>query len=409
MCGVGLANQTNQTNQTGVKQRFEGEDLLILQALDAQRRYDHNTSATLYKELYERTDDGVYLKNAVQLFLSAGNWQESEPLIKEGLKTYKDDNDYERFYIAMAVNKGDITSALKKAEKLIKREKTAQNMQLMGVIYMYQQKYDMALKYFEGAHQLSPNEQTLVQMADIYIKLGQTSKAIAQLETYARLNGCTRFVCYKLIDIYGKDKNINGLLNVYKKLYAAFKTDADAQKIFEILMFQNKQKEAVEFLESSGANPDLLIDMYLFQKQYDKAIDLADTLYQETNDSEYLLKIAIYEYEGAANKTNVLKSVSAKFERSISNESDALYLNYYGYLLIDHDINVAKGIDLVKKALKIEPDSPYYQDSLAWGFYKQNRCQEAQNIMQKVLEKLNDKEVLDHFDAIKSCTIKESK
>lgn len=396
-------------NQSGVKERFKGEDLLILQALDAQKMGEGNISGALYRELYDKTNDEIYIRNSIQLFLSVGNWNEAKPLIQQGLEKYPQDSDYNRFYIAVIVNEGNIQDALKLAEELTKREKTAQNMQLLGAIYFYQQEYNMALKYFEGAYNLAATEHLLIQIAELYIKLNQASKAIAQLETYARLNGCTRLVCYKLIEIYGKDKNINGVLNVYKKLYAAFKDEEEAQKIFEILMFQDKQNEAVEFLEKSGSNPDLLIEMYLIQKQYDKAIKLADTLYQETNNNEYLLKTAIYEYEGAQNKSSVLRSVSEKFERYISDKSEALYLNYYGYLLIDHDVNITKGMGLVQKALKLEPDSPYYQDSLAWGLYKQNRCQEALEIMKKVLEKLNDKEVIEHFEAMKSCENKDTK
>ncbi|MDR0666630.1 MAG: hypothetical protein LBF71_04375 [Campylobacteraceae bacterium] len=393
-------------NENGTKERFHGEDFLILQALDAQRRGEGNISGALYKELYEKTNDEMYIKNSIQLFLSVNNWNEAKPLIQRGLEKYPEDNDYDRFYIALIVNEGNISNALKLAEELVKREKSAQNMQLLGAIYFYKQEYDMALKYFEGAYNLAASEHLLIQIAELYIKLNQTSKALAQLETYARLNGCTRLVCYKLIEIYGKDKNINGVLNVYKKLYTAFKESNEAQKIFEILMFQNKQNEAVEFLEESGSNPDLLMEMYIFQKRYDKAVKLADALYQETNESEYLLKTAIYEYEGAQNKSAVLQSVSEKFERFINDESDALYLNYYGYLLINHDMDIAKGIDFVQRALKFEPDSPYYQDSLAWGLYKQNRCQEALEIMKKVLEKLNDKEVMEHFEAMKTCEIK---
>ncbi|MDR2790621.1 MAG: tetratricopeptide repeat protein [Campylobacteraceae bacterium] len=403
LCGSVFADEINSSTKQKI---FESEDVLILTALDAQSLGDNNASAAIYKELYKKTDNKIYLKKSVQLFLSTDNWKESEELIKIGLEKYHEDSDYERFYIIYAIRSGNVTLALERAEDFAKREKNAQNIQLVGSIYIYQQQYDMALKYFESAYNLTPNEQTLIQIADLYIKLNQVNNAIAQLETYARLNGCTKLVCYKLIDIYGRQKNIDGLLNAYKKLYAAFKNEEESQKIFEILMFQNKQSEAVEFLEESGSNQDTLLEMYFFQKEYDKAIGLAEKLFLESNNEEYIAKTAIYEYESAQNKSAVLQSVSEKFERYVTDESGALYLNYYGYLLINHDINITKGIDLVERALKLEPDSPYYQDSLAWGFYKLNRCEEAQDIMKKALEKLNDKEVLEHYEAIKTCKTK---
>lgn len=38
----------------------------------------------------------------------------------------------------------------------------------------------------------------------------------------------------------------------------------------------------------------------------------------------------------------VIDSVKEKFEQAIDKDSNALYLNYYGYLLIDYDLDVKK-------------------------------------------------------------------
>ncbi|KIM09059.1 MAG: hypothetical protein KU29_02270 [Sulfurovum sp. FS06-10] len=78
-------------------------------------------------------------------------------------------------------------------------------------------------------------------------------------------------------------------------------------------------------------------------------------------------------------------------------------MNYYGYLLIDHDIDVEKGIVLVQRALELEPNSPFYLDSLAWGLYKQGKCFEANEIMKFFGEQIYEEEVLEHIEAIKKC------
>jgi len=100
-----------------------------------------------------------------------------------------------------------------------------------------------------------------------------------------------------------------------------------------------------------------------------------------------------------------LKGISKKFENLLKMKTDALYFNYYGYILIDHDLDVPKGITYIKKALKLEPDSVYYLDSLAWGLYKTGQCKKSMDVMQKVLklEGGNDPEVLDHYEKIKTC------
>ncbi|HIP62343.1 MAG TPA: hypothetical protein EYG98_07275 [Sulfurovum sp.] len=85
--------------------------------------------------------------------------------------------------------------------------------------------------------------------------------------------------------------------------------------------------------------------------------------------------------------------------------TDPLYLNYYGYALIDHDVNIDRGIELVKIALKEKPKNTYYLDSLAWGLYKKGQCKEAYKIMKAVVAKegLGEEEIKTHWDLIREC------
>jgi tetratricopeptide (TPR) repeat protein len=402
----GAANETNISKSSP----SINENLLILQALDAQQYGRFADSALLFKKLYERSKQEEYLKNSIRLFLMTNNISMVDNLIQKGFKNYPQDFEYERFNVAKLLKENNITAAQKVSLALLEKERNEQNLKLVGTIFLYMQDYNSSLNYFNEAYAISKNEQLLVQIADIELKLGRTNEAISQLETYARMNGCSVGVCYKLIEIYGTQKDTNKMLNVYKRLYEKFEENEYAQKIFEILMFQDKRFEVINFLEKSGYRPDILIELYTMEKQYDKAVSLAKETYKKTGDLEYLSKIAVLEYESADNKTDaLLSSVTDKFENSLSSKSDALYLNYYGYLLINHDIDVSKGIDFVKKALQNQPDSPYYQDSLAWGFYKQKNCKDAYDIMQKVIEILKDKEVLGHYDLIKACITKNKK
>ena len=97
----------------------------------------------------------------------------------------------------------------------------------------------------------------------------------------------------------------------------------------------------------------------------------------------------------------------AKFEKSVYQLDDALYYNYYAYLLIDHNIDIPKGIELVKKALALEPDSLFYIDTLAWGYYKEGKCDEAYRLM-KPYENEKEPEIVEHIEKIKQC-LKEKK
>jgi len=114
----------------------------------------------------------------------------------------------------------------------------------------------------------------------------------------------------------------------------------------------------------------------------------------------------MYRFELADNKREVLKHVIANFELALSSGiNNATFQNYYGYLLIDYDIDVNKGIELVKEALKKAPNNIAYLDSLAWGYYKINDCKNAYKVMSKVISLATSKdlEMQLHWNRIKDC------
>ena len=51
------------------------------------------------------------------------------------------------------------------------------------------------------------------------------------------------------------------------------------------------------------------------------------------------------------------------------------------WFLIDSDINVDEGLDLIQKALEIEPDNWNYLDTYGWGLYKQGKYEEALKVL----------------------------
>jgi len=153
----------------------------------------------------------------------------------------------------------------------------------------------------------------------------------------------------------------------------------------------------------------MLVELYGFLKQNDEAIKLSKEFFKKTNDTEFLALEAMNLYEKNAPNVNqnLLKEILDKFDKSIKDLNNATYENYYGYLLIDHDVDYKKGIEFVKKALLKEPDSPYYLDSLAWGYYKLKECKKADEIMKQISYKFNDflnsSEAKEHLEAINKC------
>ena len=107
----------------------------------------------------------------------------------------------------------------------------------------------------------------------------------------------------------------------------------------------------------------------------------------------------------AEDKKLVLNDVIFKFEKVLQTTSNHIYENYLAYILIDFDVDVKKGLILVKKALVQEPNNIAYLDTLAWGEYKQKNCKEAFKQMKKVVDEvgLDDAEIKMHWHKIKEC------
>jgi len=184
----------------------------------------------------------------------------------------------------------------------------------------------------------------------------------------------------------------------YKSLDKITNTIVDILKLKDI-------NNAIKFLEENKILDIRLLTLYHQSKQYDKALKLTRTLYLKTKDVNFLAQLAILEYEMAENKADILDTVIANFTIALESIDSHTYQNYFGYILIDHDVDVKKGIKFVKKALEKEPNSIAYRDSLAWGYYKQHDCKKAKTIIEKLKDEigLEDLEMKKHYDAIKEC------
>lgn len=76
-------------------------------------------------------------------------------------------------------------------------------------------------------------------------------------------------------------------------------------------------------------------------------------------------------------------------------------LNYLGYSWIDRNENLERGLDLIRKAVKLSPDDAYILDSLAWAYFRLGRYEEAVAPMEKAIGSMaSDPLVNDHLGDI---------
>ncbi|MEW6322928.1 MAG: tetratricopeptide repeat protein [Acidobacteriota bacterium] len=123
-----------------------------------------------------------------------------------------------------------------------------------------------------------------------------------------------------------------------------------------------------------------------------RAFEAARTL--APDNTEYALQLgAAYEQAG--------RHVDAEREFRRILAGDPLHaptLNYLGYMLADRGERLPEAVELIERALKIEPGNPAYLDSLGWALFKQGRVAEAEGPLSRAAAGAADNGVIhDHY------------
>ena len=90
------------------------------------------------------------------------------------------------------------------------------------------------------------------------------------------------------------------------------------------------------------------------------------------------------------------------YEKALDlDEYNTTALNGLGYVLVDADIDLIRGLRCCKKAVDLKPQSAAYQDSLGWAYYKNGELLEARNWLRRAMESSpNQKVIKEHLKII---------
>lgn len=406
---------TPKVELSSSKKVFAKEDLMILLALRAEQLNEYDASSSMFGTLYDKSGKKEYLYRSLQNDLIVKNDKKVIERIDEITEGSFDDYRLIRFKILALSRLGRIEEAKTTAIMLLELSDDSGDYLIVSNIYITLGKYNTALKYLESAYAKNFDEKILDSMSVLlYVNLDRKKDAIAQLESHILIHGCAQEICKRLISFYSEQNNIDGLLSIYFKMYEQEKDEKIADQIVQILGYKKDYIQLIEFLQNNKVDNKLLLQLYIQSKNYKKASIVADELYEKTAELSYLGQSAIFEYESSSNKNDkqMHSRVLLKLEKVIKEDTNPLYLNYLGYLLIDHEIDVKAGMEYIKKALSYKPNSEYYLDSLAWGYYKLGECKKAKKIMKQIMKidgASSEAEVIEHNEKIKNCKTKKTR
>ncbi len=406
----------NKVNFIENNTTYEGENLDILLALEYQQQNNYQKSSYYFEKLYKNTNKSEYLLELLADLYDIHQYDKIIDLINTNIKKHSNIQDKLEMLLAQTYLKTkDYDKAQIIAKKLISKKETVNTLELLAKTYYGKEDYKKAYDYTLKAFKISPSINRALSITEIlYKKLNQPNEAIKFLENYAKDNNCTIPICSNLLYMYNEKRDTNGTIEMLQKIYKNFKKQNNKsgmkQSAAMLVKYleQKNEKLAMIFLENEHTDDMKLLYLYKKNNQIPQAINLMNDIYLKTADINIIAQIAILEFESAKDKEKVLPSVISKFKDALAVVDNASYQNYLGYLLIDYDVDIKEGIELVKLALQKDNDNIAYIDSLAWGQYKLNMCSKAYENMKKVVDEvgLKDEEIILHWNKIRGCNNK---
>jgi uncharacterized protein HemY len=388
------------------------EDTFSLYALDAQMRQKHHQASGFFAELYKQTSKKEYLYQSLRMLEQSNDIKSLSKITSEALAKDPQDEILNRFEIIILLREGKFAEASQKAFLQSEKSKTSPDYLLYAEARLKLGDYAGAVGTLKKSYVLNYDETTAERIALIqYTQLDEKSEAIEFLKEHIGTHGNSQNLGKRLGSLYADRGALEDAAKMYEQTYDSFKDPSAAEEALKIYVYRQDISKMTALLEKSHMNDPLLLDLYVRVKAFDKASVLAQNLYEREDNPLYLAQSSVFKYEGASNRNDpvLISEVVDGLKRANTDLQEPLYLNYLGYLMIDHDLNVTEGMGYVKRALEKQPDSPFYIDSLAWGHYKLNECVEALRLIKQVESMIgsDEQEVKDHLKAIEKCKTKE--
>jgi tetratricopeptide (TPR) repeat protein len=240
----------------------------------------------------------------------------------------------------------------------------------LAELYERQHRFKDAADAYAHAQAANSRADLGGRQAASLINAGQPSEARDLLQAaIARKTAPDAGLLYMLAQSQRLLKDTAGASATAQKLRAAFPSDARALYLdAQILDDQGKTAESITAFQA--------------------------LIKQSPDDASLVLEYAnLLEKDGRpADAERALRDLLAK------DPLDANALNSLGYLLAERGDRLDEAVELVQRALKVEPGNPSYLDSLGWAYYKQGKLELADSPLTEAAEKVPANSVIqDHL------------
>ena len=231
-----------------------------------------------------------------------------------------------------------------------------------------------ALLYVRLAQHLNENSQKAILLAaDLLEQMGQYDLAVAE---YAKISPSSSYFLSSELGRVG-----------------ALRDGGKTEAALEVLYYLSREFSDIGIVHNSLGDFLRREERYSEAKiAYDRAVDI----YRENNNVSW---VVLYARGITHERLQEWDKAESDFRNALTiNPDQANVLNYLGYSLIDRGEKLDEAMTMIEKAVRLQPESGYIVDSLAWGLFKLGKYETAIPHMEKAAELMPvDPIVMDHL------------
>ncbi|MEA1915444.1 MAG: hypothetical protein U9N30_09020, partial [Campylobacterota bacterium] len=314
---------------------YDDENLDILLALEYQSKANYAQSSTYFERLYTKTHKEEYLFELLFDLYDMQNYTKIITLIDANMHKHSNrKDDLDTLLVQTYLQLKQYKKAKKIGLELLKNRPTVKNHELLAKVHYGLKDYEQAYAHTIKAYTQSKSANHALSIAELlYKKLNKQNEAIIFLEDYANNHQCTMPICSNLLLMYSEQKNDDGTIKMLQKIYTNFKHKKNLMGVKQSASMlvkyleQKNENLAMIFLEQERTDDAKLLQLYKKNNKIDQAMKLMQDIYLETSNINIIAQMAIFEFESAQDKTEVLQSVISKFKDALALVDNATYQN----------------------------------------------------------------------------------
>ena len=266
---------------------------------------------------------------------------------------------------------------------------------------------------FSSAHNLFNQKTSLEKIISYYLynmafikndkfeKPSSYIKILLEMSIY--FNSNMDISKYSLAEIYNSENSkhiaLMKLDSINNKSYFSLASDIKKLSIFKLSVSKkNYEKLLFKLIQKTPQNKILLFELANFHKSnknYIKALELYSKLLKGNDNDNRLLFL----YATCLDKVGKWVEAEKILLKIIDNDNyDSYSLNYLSYSLAVKKLNLDFALVLIKRALKLKPDNPFFLDTLGWVQFQRKDYYSSVFFLQKAVTiEPTNAEIIDHL------------